>query len=476
MFSLFTRKARQKAEAEDIRLKEKAEALYAQARVAEAIDDKAAAHTQYAGALTAAPTFEAAYLDWCRLLFQENRQDEAAALIERGLSHLPESGHLHLYLGNLRYMGNRFADAAVQYEEALRLLPGNPAVLTNLGQAQLAACRHDDAGATLRQALELDPDNAVAGYCLGHLALLLGRFEAGWDGFALRDRQGGMRPNPVFPRPLLTQNADVAGKTVMLHAEQGYGDTLQFIRYAALVAARGARVIAVVPKPLLTLVARCPGVAEVGDSFDGLGFDFYSPLLSLPGVFKTTLHGVPQGIPYLGAAPERIAHWRARLGPATRPRVGLAWAGNPGLTNGADSMRSVRLEALRPLLALPGIEFHSLQVDDAAVAQIGGNPAIADHARELSDFQETAALIEQLDLVVSVDTAVAHLAGAMGKPVWLLNRYNTCWRWMLERSDSPWYPSMRIFRQQKFGDWDGVIAEVAVELRALSGTSGALAR
>lgn len=466
MFSLFKRKARQKSEAESMRLKEEAETHYLQAGIAEAANDKAAAHGRYAKALAAMPLFETVYLDWCRLLFQENRLDEAAALIERGIVHLPDSAQLHLYLGNLRYTQTRFLDAAAAYQAALRQLPDNPGILTNLGQAQLAACRYDDAGAALKRALELEPDNPIARYNLGHLALLDGDFEAGWQGFQMRDRQHGVPPNPVFARPLFSLDADVAGKTVMLHAEQGYGDTLQFIRYAALVAARGARVIAAVPGPLTTLAARAAGVAAVTDTYDALNFDYYSPLLSLPGIFKTDLQTIPQTVPYLSAAPERLLHWCAKLGPATQPRVGLAWSGNPNLPNRTDAMRSIRFEKLLPLLALPGIEFHSLQVGDEAVAHIGDAAQLIDHTRELFDFQETAALIEQLDLVISVDTAVAHLAGALGKPVWLLNRHNTCWRWMLERADSPWYPGMRIFRQPRLGDWDAVMDEVKAALIA----------
>ena len=475
-----------------------AEAHYLMAGLCAGEDD-AAAHEHYGRAVASAPRLEAAYLDWCRLLFRENRLGEATAAIERGLAHLPDSVYLRLYLGNLRHTEGRFTEAAEEYEEAARRLPENPSILANLGLAQMMANRYDTAIATLRRALDLDPTSVDANltlgracldlgrydaardcferaleleeghvgalYNLGHLGLLLGDFEAGWAGFALRDRQPYMVANPVFPQPLFSLDADVAGKTVLLYAEQGFGDTLQFIRYAEWIAERGARVVAAVPGPLASLIGRGAGVAAVADLAALPDFDCYSPLLSLPGIFNTDAATIPRNVPYLSAAPERIAHWRARLGPPALPRVGLVWSGDPRkhqiLANHADAMRSMRFAALGPLLDVPGVEFHSLQVGEAAVAQIADDPRIADHAGELFDFQETAALVEQLDLVISVDTSMVHLAGALGKPVWMFNRYNTCWRWMLDRTDSPWYPAMRIFRQQTFGDWQPVVAEVA---------------
>lgn len=475
-----------------------AEAHYLLAGIAAGSGDAATAHEHYRQAVDAAPGFEAAYLDWCRLLFQENRLDEATLLVERGLTHLPESVYLRLYLGNLRHTQGRFADAADEYQEAVRRLPENPSILANLGLAQMMAGRydigiatlqraltldpasvdanlslgrawldlgkHDMARACFERALELDPAHVGARYNLGHLGLLLGDFEAGWSGFQVRDQQPGLMRNPVFAQPLFSLDADVAGKTVLLYSEQGYGDTLQFIRYAALIAQRGARVVAAVPPPLASLIARCPGVAAVTVPNALPEFDYHSPLLSLPQIFKTDLATIPHAIPYLNPAPERIAHWRTRLGPSNLPRVGLVWSGDPRkyqvLANHTDAMRSMPFSRMLPLLDVPGIEFHSLQLGADAVAQLAGHPQVIDHTGELFDFQETAALIGQLDLVISVDTSVVHLVGGLGKPVWMLNRFNTCWRWLLERSDSPWYPGMRIFRQHSFGDWQPVIADV----------------
>jgi hypothetical protein len=188
--------------------------------------------------------------------------------------------------------------------------------------------------------------------------------------------------------------------------------------------------------------------------------------MSLPLAFKTELASIPCDIPYLKCAPERIAHWRDKLGPRTGSalRVGLTWAGDPRkhmqLANLADRQRSMHFDQFRPLLEVPGVEFYSLQLGPDAVAQMNGDQRVIDHAALLFDFQETAALMENLDLVICVDTSVVHLAGAIGKKTWMLNRYNTCWRWLLERSDSPWYPTVRIFRQASFGDWPGVVAEV----------------
>ena len=449
-----------------------------------------------------APMPEAAYLDRCRLLFQENRLDDASALVERGLAHLPDSVYLRLYLGNLRHTQGRFAEAADAYETAVRHLPENPSILANLGLAHLMTGRYDRAIARLQRALvldpssldanlslgrawldqgnldaarecfertlELDPEHAAARYNLGHLDLLLGDFKSGWAGFQMRNQLPGMAPNPTFQEPQFSLAADVAGKTVLLYAEQGYGDTLQFIRYAAPVAQRGARVLVAVPPSLQTLAARCAGVAAVVQPDTDVQFDLQCSLLALPGVFGTELGSIPHAIPYLHAAPERVVYWRERLGEPVLPRIGLVWSGDPRknavTAYHLDTMRSIRLRQWQPLLEIAGLEFHSLQLGAEAVAQLAGQPRIADHAQSLFDFQETAALIEQLDLVISVDTSVAHLAGGLGKPVWMLNRFNTCWRWLQERSDSPWYPSMRIFRQRSFGDWDGVIADVAAAL------------
>jgi hypothetical protein len=255
-------------------------------------------------------------------------------------------------------------------------------------------------------------------------------------------------------------------RIVLLHAEQGFGDALQFCRYVPLVAAR-ARVLLEVPRPLLRLLSGLEGVEQIVAEGDKLpSFDFCAPLMSLPHVFGTELETIPARTPYLAAPPARVAAWRERLAALPRRRIGLVWAGNPRPhqpeANAVDRRRSTSLDRFAPLAEVPGVSFVSLQKGAAAV-QSRTPPSgmvVHDWTEELVDFAETAALVEALDLVISVDTSVVHLVGALGKEIWMLNRFDGCWRWLLDRTDSPWYPTLRQFRQRRPGDWDGVISDI----------------
>jgi hypothetical protein len=256
----------------------------------------------------------------------------------------------------------------------------------------------------------------------------------------------------------------IAGKTVLLHAEQGYGDTVQFCRYAKRVAARGAAVVLEVPAALAALLAPLEGVHRLVVKGEALPvFDYHCPLLSLPLAFKTTLASIPAEIPYLRSDPIRVAHWRARLGPERRPRVGLVWSGSPGHKDDRD--RSIPLAQVIELLSVPA-QFVSLQKDVRSADRLilEGQGGVSHFGEALNDFADTAALIELMDVVIAVDTSVAHIAGAMGKAVWILLPRDPDWRWLLQREDSPWYPSARLFRQATAGDWAGVIRRVASAL------------
>jgi hypothetical protein len=275
------------------------------------------------------------------------------------------------------------------------------------------------------------------------------------------------------------------GRRVLLHAEQGFGDTLQLIRYAAMVAARGAQVIVECQPPLKMLFKRIEGNWEVVGRGEALpSFDAHCPLMSLPYVFGTRVETIPTAVPYLTASPAKVERWRERLrevddggvsGSGQRPRlkVGLVWAGgnrpeHPDF-NRIDLVRSLSLNRFAPFSEISGVAFVSLQKGPAG-AQAASPPRglmLFDWTGELEDFDDTAALVEALDLIITVDTAVAHLAGALGKPTWLVHRFATCWRWGLEGENAPWYPTMRIFRQAEPGDWDSVIQRVAVELQEL---------
>jgi hypothetical protein len=331
----------------------------------------------------------------------------------------------------------------------------------------------------LRNAVELKPDFADAQANQSMCFLLAGDYERGWRQYEWRWKvEPLMSVKRDFAQPLWLGDAELNGRTLLVHAEQGLGDTLQFCRYVPLLAAAGAKVVLQVPRPLqslLSTVAQSATVIALGEPLPE--FDFHCPVMSLPLAFDTRLETIPTRIPYLYADESKARAWRDALGPRTRSRVGLVWAGNPRKDqlrgNHLDRMRSLRFEQLEPLLGISAVDFYSLQLGADAIAQLRAHALCArviDRTEALKDFSDTAALMENLDLVISVDTSVVHLAGALGKPFWLLNRFNTCWRWLLDREDSPWYPTARIFRQPAFGDWDSVLAETASALDAWKNT------
>jgi len=328
----------------------------------------------------------------------------------------------------------------------------------NLAAALTAAGRLAEAAASAATALRLDPAHADARYGLGVVDLLAGRLPEGFAGLEWRWRRRGFTCPWAFDRPHW-DGAPRAGRTLLLHAEQGLGDAIQMLRFVPAVAAGGAVVLAV-PPALRRLADRFAPWAEVVTAGDPLPpFDLHCPLPSLPWALGTTLHSIPK-TPYLAADPVEAASWRDRLAGVAGLRVGLCWAGNPGYA--ADARRSIAPDRLAALAGLPGIGFVSLQPGHPPPPGL----ALHDWTAALRDLADTAALLAGLDLVVTVDTAVAHLAGALGRPVWLLNRFDTCWRWMPGRDDSPWYPTMRILRQHRPGDWDSVLARVRSGLAA----------
>jgi len=302
---------------------------------------------------------------------------------------------------------------------------------------------------------------------------LIGDFARGWRKHEWRWETDLKVAKRDFVEPLWLGAENLVGKTILLHAEQGYGDTLQFCRYVPMVADLGARVVLEVPKELHELMHSLPCTVQLVSHGHPLpAFDLHCPLLSLPLAFETRLETIPARIPYLSAPENKRSLWRDRLGQHDRLRVGLVWAGHPRkhqlANNRGDRHRSISFDQLTPILHVPGCEFYSLQKGDDAVAQLRNSALrgrVIDCTDDLQDFADTAALIENLDLVIAVDTAVAHLVGALGKPCWLLNRYDTCWRWLLDRDDSPWYPTARLFRQDATRTWDDAIARIQVALR-----------
>jgi hypothetical protein len=293
----------------------------------------------------------------------------------------------------------------------------------------------------------------------------MSRFEEGWVEYESRWQVQSMHtPIPELPKPRWT-GQELNGETVLLYAEQGFGDTLQFCRYAAMVAAAGGRVIMVVPKSMQSLMRSLGGVAEVlsEDTTALPPFDYQCPLMSLPAAFGTTVETIPAPASYLKADPEP---WADVLNDLPGLKVGLAWAGRSRTAQphavAIDRRRSMHLSQMAPLLDVPGCSFVSLQrgLPAAQLQTLPEGKTLHDVSSRLGDWADTAGLVAGLDLVIAVDTAVAHLAGALGKPIWMLNRYDSCWRWLTNRDDTPWYPTMRQFRQATSGDWPGVIARV----------------
>jgi tetratricopeptide (TPR) repeat protein len=378
-----------------------------------------------------------------------------------------------LYANTLFYLG-RFRDAAAAYEPLINF---DLRAAVGLGLALQWCGQYDEALSAFDRVIELQRGLALATYDKAVLLILLGDLPTG---LRLHERRWDLLKGEFQPKstqPLWLGETGVEGKVLYVHREQGLGDTLQFCRYATLAARAGAQVILEVESTLVRLISTLQGVGRVIAENDPVPHhDLRCPIMSLPLAFGTTVKTIPAEIPYLHADPAAAATWRDRLQEIKGKRVGLIWAGSSRIGLGAgivaaDKRRSVALAKLAPVTAVSGCAFFSLQLGPPA-EQATYAPAcmvLHDYTRELDDFADTAALVENLDLVISVDTSTAHLAGAMGKPVWLLNRFDTCWRWFLDREDSPWYPTMRIFRQPQSGDWDSVIRSVTAALREFAG-------
>jgi Flp pilus assembly protein TadD len=405
--------------------------------------------------------------------FDLGRAVEAEASCREVLRLRPDDPQAHLNLSSVLRVLGRAPEAMESCREALRLRPEFPEALSNLGNALHDLGRIEEAIAHYRAALRLRPDDANIRTNLGFALLLAGQFAEGWEECEWRWKASHLSPAARdFPAP--PWNGEPIGdRVILLYAEQGLGDTLQFCRYVPLVAAR-ARVVLEAPAPLARLLSRLPGSAALVVQGEPLpAFDLHCSLMSLPRAFGTTLETIPATVPYLSAPPESVAAWRDRLAGIAGLRVGLVWAGGrrqDTRTAAVDTRRSMRFAMLAPLAGISGVSFISLQKGRPAgeSANLPPGMTLHDFTAELHDLVDTAALVETLDLVISVDTAVAHLAGALGKPVWLLNRFDTDWRWLLDRDDSPWYPTLRQFRQPSLGDWASAVDAVRDALQRLA--------
>ncbi len=400
-------------------------------------------------------------------LHRMKRFEEALASCDRALEARKDYEQARYNRANTLLALGRFEAALESYDREIALRPNHAEAHLNRGVVLEKLQRFDAALASYGRATALRPDFAEAHYNEALCRLLTGDLSGGWQRHEWRWETAQLkRERRRFPQPLWLGSGDVVGKTIMLHAEQGFGDTIQFCHYASLVAERGARVILEVQEPLRDLMRTLAGAPRIVTTGEPLcEFDLHCPLMSLPMAFGTELATIPSSAPYLRALSDAATHWGAKLPPKIRPRIGLVWSGRPAHLNDRD--RSVPIDVF--LSALSGVDatYVSLQRELRAgdAARLRGCGDVICFGEELQSFADTAALLENLDLVVSVDTSVAHLAGALAKPVWILLPYNPDWRWLLDRSDSPWYPTARLFRQGPSRALNGVMKQVHAELQ-----------
>ena len=366
--------------------------------------------------------------------------------------------------GNALLKLDRIEDAFASYAQALRFAPDHPHMLRNHAMALRHLGRPRNALASAEKALRAMPDYASARFEQAPALLALGDFARGFTLYESRWNIPEFEPQKRnFSGPPWLGEEDIAGKTLLVHAERGFGDTLHFVRYVPLLAERGAKVILEVQSQRKALLSQTAGASAVIGRGEPLPpFDRHCPLLSLPLAFRTQPETIPANVPYIAADRGRVAHWAAQLSNfAGKTKVGLVWAGNSS-ASAIDARRSMSLNDFAPLAGLTDIALFSLQKGEPAAQalQPPDGLSLIDPTSELIGFEDSAALIANLDLVISVDTAVAHLAGALGKPVWILSRFDGCWRWLNGREDSPWYPTARLFHQRAPGAWDEVVARL----------------
>ncbi|MGC1776832.1 MAG: tetratricopeptide repeat protein [Xanthobacteraceae bacterium] len=460
----------------------------------------------YDRALALAPDLAVAHHNRGSTLAELDRYEEALASYDCALELKPELADRINALNNRGKMLaklRRFDEALAGYDQVLALAPNHVDALTRRGVALAELGRYDEALAAYAAALRIDPDyidayvnrgNVYAFFCRFDAALTdytaatarqpehadanfnealvrlsLGDFRRGWPKYEYRwqcKQYASARPN--FPRPVWRGDQDLSGKTILLCAEQGMGDAIQFVRYAPLIAARGAKVLVGAHRPLAAVLSSVPGVAQVIADGESLpDFDLYCPLLSLPLAFGTELATIPSTVPYIRPQPDRVTRWEGRVPQNGRLRVGVCWAGT-SLHRG-DRHRSIPIETFAKIMSVGGVDFVSLQKDvsdtQSAILREHG---VLQLGQEFADFADTAAVIAMLDLVISVDTSVAHLAGAMGRATGVLIPFSPDFRWLLERTDSPWYPTMRFYRQSAIGRWETPVNRLHAELEAVA--------
>ena len=421
----------------------------------------------YQIALRIEPLSPDAYSSLGTALLKAERYNEAVICCQKALELAPQNADMHYNFGIALQEQGRLDEAIACYRNASGMSPGDAEILNNLAFALQENRQPHEALSYYRKALLLNPGYTTAHWNLSLALLLTGNFREGWKEYEWRwGTEYLLSSKRTFGQPLW-DGSDIKGRTILLHAEQGFGDTFQFVRYAPLVAKSGAKVILECQKPAAALMHSVEGIERVIVRGEELpAFDMHCPLLSLPLAFDTTLDTIPATVPYISGDASLSAKWRNRLKhDGSNIKIGIVWAGNPGFKQ--NHYRNIPLHFFMPVAGLPGVSLYSLQKgeESAMATNPPGQMKIVDYTGDINDFSDTASFMENLDLIISVDTAVAHLAGAMGKRVWTLLPFSPEWRWLLDRDDSPWYPTMRLFRQSSHNNWGSAIERVVKELR-----------
>jgi tetratricopeptide (TPR) repeat protein len=449
----------------------------------------------YREALRHKPDFFEVYFNLGNVLVDQGRLDEAIAHYQEAVLRKPDFAEAYLNLGNAQRDRGQTEGGIESYHKVLRLKPDFADAHNNLGIALRELGKHQEAIACYREALRLDPGNANAHFNLGFVSLQNGDFEAGWREYEWRWRCPKFALQRLSTSRPVWDGSPLDGRTIYLHSEQGLGDTLQFIRYARLVKERGGRVIVGCQPPLLRLLQSCMGIDELvpspapqlpPDSIPSPeqpirpdpvlpDFDVHAPLLSVPRILGTA--AIPAQIPYLAADAALVRAWQKKLSCMAGFKVGIVWRGSPRYS--ADRHRSIALHHLIPLARVRGVHLFSLQKHHGGeeLPSLLGRLPLHDLSSRLDGaagpFMDTAAVLKNLDLLIAADTAIAHLAGALGVPVWIALTYAQHWVWLTGRNDSPWYPTARLFRQKERGNWDEVFERIATELEVVSRNSQA---
>ncbi|MFZ6768913.1 tetratricopeptide repeat protein [Undibacterium sp. Di26W] len=407
-----------------------------------------------------------AYRDLCMAYIMLGQVQEAHAIIDRGLALFPDFCDLHYYKGNLYSLELDYASAEQSFAQALVVENNSLMLYTDLANAQAQQNKIEEVIKTYQLALLKFPEAAEVKLSEGISQLLLGDYQQGFKNYELRLKGPILDFMSRLPKNARwTGQQDLSGKDILLITEEGHGDTIQFIRFVKLLKSRNCKVIVVASPLLKSLLKKVEGIDELREFAEEIAFDYYSPLMSLPLVLGTTVETIPAAISYISSEAEHVATWRQKLGARSgKPFIGIALTGNP--QHKKNNTRSLDIDLTTRLFALDA-DFIILQKDVSAHDQeiLRQYPNVRHYGPEMHDFSDTAALVDLVDLVISVDTSIAHLGGAMGKPTWVLIEYNPDWRWLLDRTDSPWYPSVRLFRQPRVRDWDSVMGDVKQALQ-----------